>query len=508
MSLKLSELVLITIKAKQSPPPEERLKQISYVITKVTGATRALRIQLQTRMNEYYKKLITQDEVINCLCILEYIVKNHPEFRPQICDLDFIVLLQSFIKKKGAIQTKLLNLIEEWAIEYPTEMNEIYVLYEKYKTEGILISQQKDKKLFDLPKKISDLTPSIQHCVRELEDALENPHLHNLPTLFESSTKLSSKLNEYLLKYQFDERYDQTQLQTVSKLCRKLDELIDELKLILNKKMDKEFDSKITHHNEKKQLDVYKEDEEDINDDDDEIHGINELDQLNEINKEMKQDYHINHANESSQKKKDKQSLQNLQLMINIHDTMMDKDNKNISSAFQPHTDRSSRLSPRSMSIKMSSPSQQQSSHSTRSKHPTLFRTASSSSLQACSPSSSLQLRPPPSRGTPIQRVRDSHNGLMSPINIYSKPKSSSRSGSYQSSQFEKVMSQTPRNERLSSQTPRTDRMLSQTPRGDRVDSAFSQLKVDSFDSTSSSYQDEMKYVPSSNCFESFDFDD
>ncbi|EDR25581.1 hypothetical protein EDI_156960 [Entamoeba dispar SAW760] len=237
MSVSLSDVVNYSVHESQCPPSEEQMRSVSYVISKVPGASRALRIQLVNKFKSYFNKAISENEVLNCLYLTQYVVQRQSSFRAQVADIDFIASIEILGKKKNQrIQKQIREMLEEWSDEYPNELREYNVLYLKYVNEGIItISSHKTKKFFDIPSEITSLIPSMEHFTRKIQEYLEDNQRYNLQKLYEHSSKLNSKIQSCIVKYKVNDKYDQKQINEVDIVARKFNDLV----LLLADKINK-----------------------------------------------------------------------------------------------------------------------------------------------------------------------------------------------------------------------------------------------------------------------------
>ncbi|ELP90002.1 hypothetical protein EIN_403160 [Entamoeba invadens IP1] len=254
MSLCLSDLVNITVMETTCPPPLDKLECISKVVSKVPGALPALRIQIYERMSKYLKHFISDNEVLNCLILVDYVITKQPSFRPQISHIDFIAMIEILgrVKKPffsaNKVQKKVHEMVLGWAENYPTEMAEYNLLYNQYCTDGV-VTHNKTIKKFDLPKQIIELTPPFEHCLREVQDAIADSNTSNINKIYKNSMKINSKMLSLVLNAKSDQRYDLLQLKNVEDLCTQLDKLNTELAFLINSRCSKCITIESSHMN-------------------------------------------------------------------------------------------------------------------------------------------------------------------------------------------------------------------------------------------------------------------
>ena len=100
MATKLSVLITNCIKETNPTPPESEMEFILGCIESIPKADIALRKQMEQKMENFSQKKISENEMLNCLLLIEFISQKSVLFRTQVTELSFLSLLQIIGKMK------------------------------------------------------------------------------------------------------------------------------------------------------------------------------------------------------------------------------------------------------------------------------------------------------------------------------------------------------------------------------------------------------------------------
>ncbi|ELP93555.1 hypothetical protein EIN_061200 [Entamoeba invadens IP1] len=239
MSVKLSELVSHLITDSRNDPSEVEMQTIVNAVERVAGADIVLRLQIEQKMRNYTKKIVPDNEIINCLTLTNFVVQNSPTFRTQVCELSFVGLLQQVGKMKklhnetNDVEDKVRELIAVWGTFYPCELSEYNVLYQKYCARKI-INPHTQPTTF-LPSQIIQLIPHVEHNLRNISRALETGY-GDLDNIYMYAFKISKKYEQSCSKCLGDKgRYDPDSFAECVAIGKRLAEALKQLKTMIDK---------------------------------------------------------------------------------------------------------------------------------------------------------------------------------------------------------------------------------------------------------------------------------
>ncbi|BFU21201.1 hypothetical protein CL6EHI_152930 [Entamoeba histolytica] len=245
MSVKLSELVYNTISDTHSEPSEVEMQTIANAVERVVGADIVLRKQIEQKMRNYSKHLVTDGEMLNCLILANYVVQNSPNFRTQVAEFSFMALLQQIGKMKklheeaNPVEDKVRELIAVWGTYFPCELSEYKILYRKYTTQCVIDPSSQPTTF--LPSQIIKLIPHVEHNLRNISRAIET-NSGDLQSIYNYAEKISTKFNRECSKcHENENRYDMDKLKEAEAIGKRLTDSLITLKKRISEKGSKKL---------------------------------------------------------------------------------------------------------------------------------------------------------------------------------------------------------------------------------------------------------------------------
>ena len=191
-SIPLSLLIEEAISEGNPEPNIPKYKVIANIIQKMEKAGIALRKQAINKMRSFLNKLLVEKEMYYMFCLIDYVVCNTPCFRKQVLDIDFIAYIEcvghfkkpiiSLGRSKTNITSntaimKCRELIQEWSIKFPNELNEYEFLYSKYKQNGIVFPERVKVKIeqsqtTEIPIEVKQLIHECKQKEKEIQIAV------------------------------------------------------------------------------------------------------------------------------------------------------------------------------------------------------------------------------------------------------------------------------------------------------------------------------------------------
>lgn len=220
-SVPLSVLIEEAISEANPEPNIQKFTVISNIIQKLEKAGIALRKQCINKMKSYLNKIITEKEMYYMFCLIDHVVHNTPSFRKQVLDIDFIAYIECVGNFKKPILSlsrsktnvisntaimKCRELVQEWGLEFPNELNEYEFLYLKYKQNGIVFPERvkvktQQQKTVEIPKEMIDLIKQCKQTEKEIQFSVhKSQEIDEMIELYKKATALNCNLMEMQMK--------------------------------------------------------------------------------------------------------------------------------------------------------------------------------------------------------------------------------------------------------------------------------------------------------------------
>lgn len=240
MSIKLSDLINNVIGDVHSEPKEIEMQTIANAVERVMGADVILRKQIEQRMRNYARKLVTDGQMLNCLILTNFLVQNSSTFRTQVAEFSFVQLLQQIGKMTkrydecNDVEYKVRELISIWGKFYPGELSEYATMLKKFSERNVI--DPSSQPITYLPSPIFSLVLHVEHNLRNISRAMETKS-GDLESIYNYAQKISTKFNAECQKCRENiDRYDSDELEVYEKLGKRLSDNLVNLKNMIDGK--------------------------------------------------------------------------------------------------------------------------------------------------------------------------------------------------------------------------------------------------------------------------------
>ncbi|ELP86410.1 hypothetical protein EIN_030910 [Entamoeba invadens IP1] len=247
----LSQLVDHATNQIHPQPSVKSFATLSKIASTIPNAQIALRVQLISKMKAYCNGFLPKKEMYYCLCLMDYLVENCPEFRKQVLHEDFIALFERSAdfdkskksKKPGMVTEKSLQILQSWGNNYTNELFNYEVMYNKYVEKGIVFPPpivRKDTHLEQQEstlQQINDIVAEIEECSELIQDTLEKEentvNEQSAKSMHKRAVELNSRFNVLFVKF-IDTAQESSDVQKYSEIESNFTNLIVQLASIIN----------------------------------------------------------------------------------------------------------------------------------------------------------------------------------------------------------------------------------------------------------------------------------
>ncbi|BFU24473.1 hypothetical protein EHI8A_003390 [Entamoeba histolytica HM-1:IMSS-B] len=248
----LSQIVDHATNEIHPSPSIKAYATLAKIAATIPSAQVALRVQLITKMKAYCNGFLPKKEMYYCLCLVDYLVLNCPQFRPQVLNPDFVTLFERSAdfekckksKKPGIVTEKAMRILQTWGPLYPNELYDYQLMYDKYISKGVyfpvldkLPEQAQPEHSETLADDLEKSTKEINECSELIQDALENTgasvRTQSVKALYKRAVELNSKFNVLFVKY-INTTTNTEEIQKYSELESNFTRLIVQLANIIN----------------------------------------------------------------------------------------------------------------------------------------------------------------------------------------------------------------------------------------------------------------------------------
>ena len=240
MSIKLSDLINNVIGDVHSEPKEIEMQTIANAVERVMGADVILRKQLEQKMRNYTRKLVTDGQMLNCLILTNFLAQNSSTFRTQVAEYSFIQLFLQIGKMTkrydecNVVEDKVREIISVWGTFYPGELSEYATLLKKFIERNVIDPSLQP--ITYLPSPIFSLVLHVEHNLRNISRAIETKS-GDLESIYNYAQKICIKFNAECQKCRENiDRYDSDELEEYEKIGKRLSDNLVILKNMIDGK--------------------------------------------------------------------------------------------------------------------------------------------------------------------------------------------------------------------------------------------------------------------------------
>ncbi|EKE37466.1 hypothetical protein ENUP19_0061G0065 [Entamoeba nuttalli] len=227
----LSQIVDYATNEVNPSPNIKSFSTLAKIVRTLPDAKIAIRIQLTNKIKSYCNGFLPKKEMYYCLCLADFLVKQCPEFRPQMMNSDFMVLFEraseiskvrKTSKKPSLVTEKSMKIVQSWGQMFPDDLYEYSQMYDKYISKGVIfplldfddpedvaaIETLTTNKVVEetIEEKMKRSASEINECSELIHETLKKVtnvslQAHSINALYKRAVEINSKFNILFVEF-------------------------------------------------------------------------------------------------------------------------------------------------------------------------------------------------------------------------------------------------------------------------------------------------------------------